>query len=163
MRPRCHQPRGSRSGSAGAASPDSWQRAPGSVAQLFQREHALHTLTSWRELPRGIVLDIGVGANLGFGVNVALDAALDIGNKLERGTELFFLVLAVRAPPRTIHLDAAILQALRKAVIAMLATAPEVKGTGEGSRNQHTVDGNASPVRRGRHLVFLFLSFSPLF
>src|SRR5450756_2010032 len=126
--PRFRTPPEWRPGSSNASSNRSRQQASRPVAQFLQSENALHSFTGRRKLPGGIMLDVFVFANLRLPVQVAFDAALHVRNVLERRTELFFLLHAMRTPPRPVHLHAALGQAARERVVLMLAAVPDIVG-----------------------------------
>src|SRR5216684_608336 len=122
------------------------QRASRPVAQLLQSEDAFHSFAGGRKLPGGIVLDVVVFANLRHTMCVTFYAALHVGSVLERRAELFFLLHAMRTPPRPIHFYAALAQTACERIVLMLAAVAEIVGQPERGRDQHRVDRNAPPV-----------------
>src|SRR5713226_4008694 len=139
------------------------QRTPRPVAQLLQTENALYSFSRGRKLPGGIVLDVVVFANLRHTMCVTFYAALHVGSVLERRAKLFFLLHAMRAPPRPIHFHAALAQTACEHVVLMLAAVAEIVGHPDRDRDQHRVDRNAPPFpARGLNPQFFFLPFSSL-
>jgi len=63
-----------------------------------------------------------VFTNLRLSVRIAFDAALHIRSVFEGSAEHFFLLLAMRTPPRPVHFHAAIRQTARKTIVDVLAT-----------------------------------------
>src|SRR5450759_4093933 len=164
MTPRFRTPPEWRPGSSDAWSTRSRQRAPCPVAQFLQTENALHSFAGRRKLPGGKMLDVFVFANLRLPVQVAFDAALHVRNVLERRTELFFLLHAMRTPPRPVHLHATLGQTVRERVVLMLAAVAEIVGQPERSHDQHCIDRNAPrfPARSSFYPQFFILPFSSL-
>src|ERR1700678_3420613 len=153
----------SRPGSSDAASNRSRQWASGPVAQFLQSVNAFYPFARRRKLPGWIMLDALVFAHLGHAVGIALYATLDIRSELERPAELFLLLLAMRTPVRTVHLDSAIGQTACKRIMFMFSAIIHVKHQSDCGRSQHRVNRNTSPVRTGSlNPEFVFLSFSAL-
>src|SRR5208337_3309145 len=64
---------------------------------------------------------------------------------LERRAELFFLLHAMRTPPRPVHLHAALGQTARECVVLVLHAVAEIIGQPEGGHDQHCIDRDAPP------------------
>src|SRR5260370_8125764 len=122
------------------------QRAPRSVAQLLQSEDAFHSFAGGRKLPGGIVLDVVVFANLRHTMCVTFYTALHVGSVLERRAKLFFLLHAMRAPPRPIHFHAALAQTARERVVLILPAVAELVGQPEPPRTPPPPHPNAPPL-----------------
>src|SRR5713226_6110057 len=162
-KPRFRKPPEWRPRSSDAASNRSRQRAPGPVAQFFQTENALHSFAGRRKLPGGIVLNVRISASLRSPVQVAFDAALHVRNVLERRAELFFLLHAVRTPPRPVHLYATFRQTARERIVLVLSAVAKIVRQYKRSHDQHCIDRNATPIAaRGLNPQFFFLPFSSL-
>src|SRR5260370_28095720 len=138
--PRFRTPPEWRPGSSDDVLNRSRQRAPRAVAQFFQSEDAFHSLAGGRKLPGGIVLDVVVFANLRHTVRVAFYAALHVRSVLERRAKLFFLLHAMRTPPRPVHLHAALAQTACEPIVCMLAAVAKIVGQPEHGHDQHRVD-----------------------
>src|SRR5208282_5579840 len=136
-----------RPGSSTAASKRSRQRAPRPVAQFLQGENALHSFARRWKLPGGIMHDVFVFANLRLSVQIAFDAALHIRSVLERSAELFFLLHAMRTPPRPIHLHAAIGQTAGKRIVLVLGAVVEIVGEANRRHDEHHNDRDTLPLR----------------
>src|SRR5208283_987180 len=138
------------------------QRAPRAVTQLFQRKHPFHPLARGRKLPGRKHVYICVLTNLCLFMRVAFHATLYIRSIFEGFRKLLFLLQAMRTPPGPVHLDAAIRQAARKAVVLVLRAVAEIIGKAERGQDQHGVNRAPAPVdRAGRPRLFL-LRFSSL-
>src|SRR6267378_150033 len=159
--PRFLPPPESQPGSRVAVFPDSRQHAPGSFAQVFEFKHALHALSGRRKLPRRVMLDAVIFANLCLLARITLHPALDIRSKFKRSAELFFLILTVRAPPRAIHLHAAIFQTLRERVMLVLIAVAQIVRPTKRSYDQHSINCPAPPIDL-RWCRPIFLLFPPL-
>lgn len=92
----------------------SWQLASGFVSQRLQMQRAFYA-SAVGKLPCRKVLDSGLLAGIVFGALPGC-AALDVIHVLESITKQFFLVGAVRAPPRPVHLRAAFRDTLRESI-----------------------------------------------
>src|SRR5712692_1767105 len=144
--PRFRKPPEWRPGSSDDVLKRSRQRTPRPVAQLLQTENALYSFSRGRKLPGRIMFDVVVFANLRHTMCVAFDPALHVGSVLKRRAKLFFLLHAMRTPPRPVHLHAALPQTACERIVLMLAAVAEIVGHPERDRDQHRVDRNAPPV-----------------
>src|SRR5450759_3203898 len=138
--PRFRTPPEWRPGSSNASSNRSRQQASRPVAQFLQSENALHSFTGRRKLPGGIMLDVFVFANLRLPVQVAFDAALHVRNVLERRFKLFFLLHAMRTPPRPVHLYPTFGQTARERIVLVLAPVANIVGQSKRSHDQRCID-----------------------
>src|SRR5713226_5655899 len=162
-KPRFRKPPEWRPRSSDAASNRSRQRAPSAVAQLFETENALHSFAGRRKLPGGIVLDVRISASLRSSVQVAFDAALHVRNVLERCAELFFLLHAVRTPPRPVHLHATVGQTARERIVLVLAAVAKIVRQSKRSHDQRRINRDAPPIpARGPNPQFFLLPFPSL-
>jgi hypothetical protein len=109
------------------------------------------------------VLDVFVLANLRLPMQIAFDAALHVRNELERPTELFFLLLAMRTPPCSVHLYAARSQTTREGVVLMLVAIVEIVGQSGHGHDEDRADRDEAPVPvRSPNPEFFLLPFPAL-
>src|SRR2546429_94672 len=91
------------------------------------------------------------------------EATFHIGDELERRAKLFFLLHAVRTPPRPVHLHATVCQTARERIVLVLAAVAEVVHQPERSHDQHCINRDAPPIpARGFNPQFFLLPFSSL-
>ena len=77
---------------------------------------------------------------------LAFDAALHVRSVLERRAELFFLLHAMRTPPRPVHFHAALGQTARERIVLVLAAVVKIVGQPERGHDQRGIDRNAPPI-----------------
>ena len=85
------------------------------------------------------MMNIFILANLRFAVDVAFDSTFDVRRILKRAAEGFFLLLAMGAPPRSIHLEATIGKTFSKSIMAVLHAVSEIVGNDKGRDDQNHV------------------------
>ena len=106
------------------------------------------------------MLNAFVLANLGDSMQIALDAAFDIGSVFERCAEFFFLLLAMGAPIRAVHLHATIFQTAGETIVLVLSAVAKIKRQSESGDDQHGKERSAAIFGWRRYpLPSFFLPF----
>jgi hypothetical protein len=101
----------------------SWQAASGLIAQELQFVLALNP-RAISEYPRRKPFDTGLRAHR-LNALRTFDSAFNIWRVLKRRSEFLFLILAMRAPKRTIHFGLLGGKALRESVQFLIVPAPK--------------------------------------